>query len=254
MYALFNEEIAKTLFLQETPMTSFKQISLQVDNVRMKRLALFLITFLLMIMNAYTDQWGLASWYGGDFHGKKTANGEIFNTNAYTAAHRTLPFNTVVKVTNLYNLKTTMVRINDRGPFRKGRVIDLSKAAAADLDMLDSGVIPVRIEIVERAKDEEGKKPAEAVETVETVEPADPVEPVAGIKTYRIQVGAFRKVENAERAKRMITAKNLSVAVELTEQGFHRVYVDNITKKSLEQTQKILHDLGFHDFIIRESK
>ncbi|MBN1797324.1 MAG: septal ring lytic transglycosylase RlpA family protein [Spirochaetales bacterium] len=215
----------------------------------MKKLILFPIVFLLVVMNVYTDQWGLASWYGGDFHGKKTANGEIFNTNEHTAAHRTLPFNTVVKVTNLYNLKATLVRINDRGPFRKGRIIDLSKAAAADLDMLDSGVIPVRIEIVEKTKDEEKIKP---VETAETVVPVEPVEPVAGIKSYRIQIGAFREVENAERAKRLITAKNLSVAVESTEKGFLRVYVDNISKDALKQTEKILHDLGFHDFIIRE--
>jgi len=224
-------------------MTIFKQISLTVDNVHMKKLSLFLIVFLLFVMNIYTEQWGLGSWYGGDFHGKKTANGEVFNTNEHTAAHKTLPFNTVVKVTNLYNLKTTVVRINDRGPFRKGRIIDLSRAAAADLDMLDSGVIPVRIEIVEKTEGED---------KIISDEPVKPVEPVAGSTSYRIQVGAFREEANTERAKRLITAKDLNVAVEITETGFHRVYVDKVPKNRLQQTEKILHDLGFHDFIVKE--
>ncbi len=218
-------------------MTIFKQISLTVDNVHMKKLSLFMIVFLLSVMNIYTEQWGLASWYGGDFHGKKTANGEVFNTNEHTAAHKTLPFNTVVKITNLYNLKTTVVRINDRGPFRKGRIIDLSRAAAADLDMLGSGVIPVRIEIVEKTEGED--------KIISD-------EPVAGAKSYRIQVGAFREEANAERAKRLITAKDLHVAVEITETGFHRVYVDKVPKNTLQQTEKILYDLGFHDFIVKE--
>jgi rare lipoprotein A len=209
----------------------------------MKKLTLFLIIFLFFGMNSFAEQWGLASWYGGDFNGKKTANGEIFNTNEHTAAHNTLPFDTVVKVTNLYNLKTTVVRINDRGPFRKGRIIDLSKAAAADLDMLDSGVIPVRIEIVKKSEGE-----------VEPVKPVKPVEPVAGSESYRIQVGAFREPANAERAKRLISAKNLNVVIEITNTGFHRVFVDKVPKNSLKQIEKILHDLGFHDFIVRELK
>src|SRR5690554_4608615 len=91
---------------------------------------------------------GQASWYGAYHHGKKTANGERFNQNALTAAHRTLAFGTRVKVTNTLNNKSVTVRINDRGPYSKGRVIDLSRAAAQKIDMINSGVAPVRLQLV----------------------------------------------------------------------------------------------------------
>ncbi|PJI48917.1 MAG: septal ring lytic transglycosylase RlpA family lipoprotein [Pseudomonas sp.] len=89
---------------------------------------------------------GTASYYGKAHHGKRTASGERFNQNALTAAHRTLPFGTRVKVTNLDNGRSVVVRINDRGPFGRGRIIDVSKAAAEQLNMLRSGTAPVRLE------------------------------------------------------------------------------------------------------------
>jgi rare lipoprotein A len=89
---------------------------------------------------------GLASWYGSRHHGKRTASGEVFNQNKFTAAHRTLPWGSLVKVTNLANGKTVEVRINDRGPFSKGRIIDLSRAAARSLGMVEQGITTVRIE------------------------------------------------------------------------------------------------------------
>jgi peptidoglycan lytic transglycosylase len=89
---------------------------------------------------------GLASWYGPKFHGKRTASGEVFNQEKFTAAHRTLPWGSRVKVTNLANGKSVDVRINDRGPFGKGRVIDVSRAAAKALDMVGRGITNVRIE------------------------------------------------------------------------------------------------------------
>lgn len=91
---------------------------------------------------------GKASWYGPRFHGRKTASGEIFNQHELTAAHRSLPFGTKVRVTNLRNGKSVVVRINDRGPYAHGRVIDVSKAAAKHLGMLDSGLAQVRLERV----------------------------------------------------------------------------------------------------------
>ena len=92
---------------------------------------------------------GMASWYGPGFHGKQSASGETFNQNALTAAHRSLPFGTNVLVTNLNNGRSVIVRINDRGPFIGGRVIDLSAAAARVIGMLDSGVAPVNIQVLE---------------------------------------------------------------------------------------------------------
>ncbi len=90
----------------------------------------------------------VASWYGWDFHGRKTANGEVYNMYDHTAAHKTLPFGTIVRVTNLSNGRQATVRINDRGPFIHGRGIDLSYATARDLGMLESGIEKVRLEII----------------------------------------------------------------------------------------------------------
>ncbi len=95
-------------------------------------------------------QKGNASWYGPGFNGKKTASGEIFNMNKLTAAHKTLDFGTIVRVTNLNNNKRVIVKINDRGPFTKGRIIDLSKKAALAIDMINDGVVPVKIELLKR--------------------------------------------------------------------------------------------------------
>ena len=89
---------------------------------------------------------GLASWYGPKFHGKRTASGEVFNQEKFTAAHRTLPWGSRVKVTNLDNGKSVAVRINDRGPYGKGRIIDVSRAAARALGMVGRGLITVQVE------------------------------------------------------------------------------------------------------------
>jgi len=88
---------------------------------------------------------GIASYYGKEFHGRKTANGETFDMNAMTAAHRTLPFGTMVRVTNLANDQSVTVRINDRGPFIKGRIIDLSYGAAKSIDLLSIGQVKLEV-------------------------------------------------------------------------------------------------------------
>jgi rare lipoprotein A len=96
---------------------------------------------------------GTATWYGANAQGRRTADGERFNRHALTAAHRSLPFNSHVRVTNLRNGRSVVVRITDRGPFGRGRIIDLSEAAARELDMVDRGIAPVRLE---RVADVEG--------------------------------------------------------------------------------------------------
>ena len=100
---------------------------------------------------AASDRWtetGLASWYGPGFAGKPTASSEIYDPNAMTAAHKTLPLGTLVRVENLENSRTVIVRINDRGPFKAGRIIDVSRAAAKVLDFHDDGLVEVRIEVI----------------------------------------------------------------------------------------------------------
>jgi rare lipoprotein A len=97
------------------------------------------------------SQSGIASWYGPGFHGKKTASGEVYNMHELSAAHSTLPLNSIVKVTNMVNKREVMVRVNDRGPFLGDRVIDLSMAAAKELGMVRPGVVPVKVVVIGRA-------------------------------------------------------------------------------------------------------
>lgn len=97
---------------------------------------------------------GYASYYADKFHGRKTANGEIFNMHDYTAAHRNLPFNTLLLVTNQENGRTVKVRVNDRGPYVKGRILDLSLQAAKDIGLIKNGVAKVNIKILKIGSDE----------------------------------------------------------------------------------------------------
>jgi len=109
------------------------------------------------VAGASTAVEGVASFYGKEHQGKKTASGEIFDMNKLTAAHRALPFGAKVKVTNLANNRFVIVRINDRGPFIAGRMIDLSQAAAERLDMIEAGVVRVKVQVLE---DGEGRVPS----------------------------------------------------------------------------------------------
>lgn len=122
----------------------------------MNHLPIYLLFSALALLSACSTQRsspdtgvsGQASWYGAYHHGKKTASGERFNQNALTAAHRSLAFGTRVKVTNTLNNKSVVVRINDRGPYSKGRIIDLSRAAAKKIDMIQRGVVPVQLQVL----------------------------------------------------------------------------------------------------------
>lgn len=97
-------------------------------------------------------QRGIASWYGGKFHGRKTASGRIYNKHEFTAAHRTLPFGTVVLVRNLKNGREVLVEITDRGPFVAGRIIDVSERAARELEMIGAGIVPSEVYVLRRRR------------------------------------------------------------------------------------------------------
>jgi len=131
---------------------------------------------------------GVASWYGPKFHAKKTSNGEIYNMYANTAAHKTLPMNTMVKVHNLENGKSTIVRINDRGPFVSGRIIDLSNKAAHAIDMVKRGTAKVKITVLGF----NGKIARTLAEKQE----------VRSVGNYFVQVGVFARIEGAKSTKR----------------------------------------------------
>lgn len=139
------------------------------------------------------DEVGKASWYGKDFHGKKTANGQIYNMYGVSAAHKTLPLGTKVRVTNLDNRRTIELVINDRGPFVHGRILDLSYGAAKKLDTVEQGVARVRIT---------------AIGTV-----TRPVSKYAtAAKYYHVRVGAFAERANAERTLRELKARGYGSA------------------------------------------
>src|SRR5260370_11514781 len=125
---------------------------------------------------------GIASWYGHPYHGRAAADGEIYDMEKMTAAHRTLPFNTWVRVYDLDNKRTAEVRIIDRGPFVDGRIIDLSHAAARDLEMIGPGVARVRIAVIRTP-------------------------PVLSPGLVAVQVGAFRDRANAERLRSRMEAR-----------------------------------------------
>ncbi len=120
----------------------------------MRKILLLLVLFVTsnLVMNAQRVVDGQATYYGSRSHGRKTASGETFNKNAMVCAHRTLPFGTQVRVTNKKNGKSVVVRVIDRGPFGKGKVIDLSPAAARQLDMIRAGVVPVHLEVVGKSR------------------------------------------------------------------------------------------------------
>ncbi len=189
------------------------------------------------------DEVGIASWYGPGFHGKTTANGEVFDQNKISAAHRTLPMPSVVKVTNLENgLVLEKVRINDRGPFARNRIIDLSKKAAEELGFIKNGVAKVRVEILEDesrkyvSTDQKNNYVAEAAEVTEIskknlLSSSERKEKVVKKKTEEnlensiltnkellIQVGAFTDHRNA---------KTLSEKLSEFKAYINRVFINN---------------------------
>jgi len=188
--------------------------------------ALFL--FLLIAPFLFSDASGYASWYGGKFHGRRTANGEIFDTHKFTAAHKTLPFDTVIRVKNLENGKTTIVRINDRGPFIEGRVIDLSYAAAKEIGMLEKGIVRVSLEIIEGNASK------------------------AENYVYKIQVGAFRDMKNAQSAVARLRSNGLDPTIENAERGIFRVVLLNIEEKDVAKCKEKLKKAGVTDYVVRK--
>ena len=143
---------------------------------------------------------GLASWYGYPYHGHSSASGEVYDMDRLTAAHPTLPFNTVVRVVNLVNEKSIQVRITDRGPFVDGRIIDLSRAAAESIGMIAMGIAPVRVEVVGVGSLD--RRPLVPPGTPRPVVPA-PGSPAI----FAVQTGAFRDRGNAERYRGLMRSR-----------------------------------------------
>ena len=177
----------------------------------------------------YTEE-GNASWYGNPFHGRRASNGEVYDMYKLTAAHRTLPFETMVRVTNLNNGKTTTVRITDRGPFVDNRIIDLSQAAAREIESIGPGVVPVRVEVLGN------------------------VDVTAGF--FTVQVGAFHDRGNAERLRDRLKASYSPIFIQQYDSSdgpFYRVRVGRISGQDAAQDfgEKLRNAEGFSPMVLR---
>jgi rare lipoprotein A len=177
----------------------------------------------------YTEE-GNASWYGNPFHGRRSSNGEVYDMYKLTAAHRTLPFETIVRVTNLNNGKTTTVRVTDRGPFVDNRIIDLSQAAAREIESIGPGVVPVRIEVLGN------------------------VDVTAGF--FTVQVGAFHERGNADRLRDRLSVSYSPIFIQQYDSpdgAFYRVRVGKISGQQAAQDfgEKLRNTEGFSPMVIR---
>ena len=148
---------------------------------------------------------GIASWYGPNFHGNKTSNGEYYDMHASTAAHKTLPINTLLQVTNLDNGLSTIVRVNDRGPFVKNRIIDLSNQAAQDIDMIKKGTARVRLEVLDfdhsASSYQHKKTPAWKKEVITPMEKTDNTQISDHSLAYKVQIVS---TQNHQKAKELL--------------------------------------------------
>jgi peptidoglycan lytic transglycosylase len=182
------------------------------------------------VASGYTEE-GNASWYGEPFHGRRASNGEIYDMYKLTAAHRTLPFETMVRVTNLNNGKSTIVRITDRGPFIENRNIDLSLAAAREIDSVGPGVVPVRVEVISPG-----------------------IDPTSGF--FTVQVGAFRDRGNAERLRERLNTSYSPIFIQQYDSPdglLYRVRVGKIAGEDAARqfSEQLRTREGFTPFVTR---
>lgn len=182
------------------------------------------------------SQTGIASWYGPGFHGKATASGVIYNQHELTAAHQTLPLGTRVLVTNLDNGRSIEVLINDRGPFAKGRIIDLSYAAAETLGMIGPGTVPVRIEVV-----------GSGTERISVIKDS---------LDYTLQLGSFSVLENARQLRDLVASQFSEVAIvplNTSTSTFYRVQLGKFsTRSSAEEQARRLTQAGYRVVILEK--
>jgi rare lipoprotein A len=224
--------------------------------------------------DGYRDE-GIASYYGDEYNGQNTASGEKYDAAKFTAAHPTLPFGTILTVTNTQNNKQVIVRVNDRGPFKAVRIIDVSKAAAEQLDMLITGTAPVIIEgnipsssqVASAVSTSPGIPPSAADVPSENLAPPLPFAPspsgqiIAEIKPsipptgtgkrYRIQVGAYKIVRNAMDVFDKLKNTGLNPAYERNGE-YYRVVLAGIYADDVQLVAEKLGTAGFREVLIRE--
>jgi rare lipoprotein A len=178
---------------------------------------------------------GVASWYGQDFHGRPTANGEIYDMYGLSAAHRLMPLGTMVRVTNRENGRSVAVKVNDRGPFVRGRILDLSYGAAKDLEMTAAGTASVTIEVIERPKNLK----------------------TSGAGRFTVQVGAFEVEENAKRLAERLRTKYPNVyllPLRTNQNTFYRVRVGLLGQErlALQLAERLSSEDHLDTFVTRK--
>lgn len=247
----------------------------------MKKLTLtFLILLFLPLSNSFAQLYmsnALVSYYADDFHGKKTSNGETFNMYDYTCASKSLPFNTKLKITNNKNSKSVIVRVNDRGPFVPDRVLDLSKAAAIQLDMVKDGTARVKIEIIERGPDTKisidtarkanqimtarfgpdwnkaNKSTTKSTETINQNQNKNKkiIEESGPNAILEIQIASFSKKENAQAlAKKLYNLGYRNIFIRSNGE-IYRIIIKKIPKSQIKQVEEKLKKDGYENYIIR---
>ncbi len=227
--------------------------SRSLDLLRSRRLAiLFLLPLLLLAacsvppsrvklpsapgpQNA-VSQTGIASWYGPGFHGKATASGTIYDQNDLTAAHQTLPLGTRVMVTSLETGISTEVTINDRGPFAKGRIIDLSFAAGKALGMIGPGTIPVRVEVIDPGPNK--------------------IQSIRASLDYTLQLGSFSQLENAQQLRDRLARSDADVSIvplQTQDAMYYRVQLGTFSNRNAaEERARLLSQSGFPVIIMEK--
>lgn len=191
---------------------------------------------------------GMASWYGDDFHAKRTANGEKYDMNTLTAAHRTLPLPSIVKVTNLENGRSLVLRVNDRGPYAKDRIIDISKRGAQLLGYQTKGTTKVRVEILEA----ESKALKAALLNQKLPEPKIKEKPVVqkeSSKGYFVQAGSFSSKDLAQNLSDKLQSFGQTEISEVVVNGktYYRVRVLGDSQEKVENMLSSIRNYGIYD-------
>lgn len=224
-----------------------------------KKLFLFISLILLLPVFTFASVYSndsIVSYYAEDFHGKKTSCGEIYNMYDLTCASKELPFDTKLKVTNLANGKSVIVRVNDRGPFVPDRALDLSKAAAVKLDMIKSGTAHVKIEIIELGPNTKASQQTaeKAKKIMQERFPLKKTVKIDSAKVYDIQVGAFSTRENANTLAQQLLREGFKEVVFQKGNGIYRVVIRQVRGRDVESVVTKLKKNGHNECTVRERK
>jgi rare lipoprotein A len=196
---------------------------------------------------------GIASWYGADFHGRRTSNGEVYDKEKLTCAHRTLPFGSYVLVRDLDNGSSVVVRVNDRGPFAKDRIIDLSEAAARIIGMIPTGTARVSLEVIPKEEALAWKGGSISGSPSGAAPDAAPAASVPANARVRIQVASYASAANAKATVERLAASGLVARIE-SGGGHYRVLFPDLSPEEARIVTVRLDGLGYRGYVVNVIK